>query len=445
MDLEQKRQVIDNLFASYAAKQADLVRLYETNRKKRSKIFLQRLRYQLKRNAEAHRVDWCNTAQTVVLDSIPTRKFWKLNRCDKWFRDVYERDDNEDEMLENFRMDKDTYELLVEALKNELAPHPLLAAQSCSTEKKIGIGIYKLTSGADYTSIGNRFGVHKATVKNCVHQFCKVMVKQFMDSEIFLPNHEEMLEIAKSFEEKCDIPLIMGALGRTHIPITPTAADSKNYANAKKWPSLILQAVVDNNHLYRHITCGHVGGTEEAAVLGDSGLYQHFNNVEMPQQNINGNSVKAFIVTESAYPLLPWLLHGYAGMNQTSEEETFNEHLAKARVVVDEAFEKLRARFKILQKKIDIDINFVPQILLTCCILHNLLEKRQIPINDDWKESLKDAEQKFPQPDGSYVTNYTTTVEGEAARDVLKDHVQSKYMLYRSIDYGQVYFISGSN
>ncbi|KFB35501.1 AGAP003812-PA-like protein [Anopheles sinensis] len=445
MEQEQKRQIIENLFTSYAAKRAELVRQYETNRKKRSKIFLQRLRYQLKRNSEAHRSEWCSTARTVVLDSIPTRKIWKLNRCDKWFREVYEAEGNEAAMLESFRMDKDTYEVLVDALTNDLAPHPLLAAQSCSTEKKVGIGLYKLTSGADYATIGNLFGVHKATVKNCVHQFCKAMVKHFMDVEIFLPNSDEMAEISKSFEEKCDIPLIIGAMGRTHIPITPSAADSKNYANAKKWPSLILQAVVDNNHLFRHITCGHVGCTEEAAVLGDSGLYQHFSNVEMLCQSINENTVKSFIVTDPPYPLLPWLMHGYTGMSLSSEEETFNEHLAKAKIVVDEAFMKLRARFRILQRKIDIDINFVPQILLTCCILHNLLEKRQVPFCDEWTDLLRDSEQKYPQPDGSSATSYTTTVEGEAARDILKEYVQSKYMLYRSIDYGHVYFISGEN
>ncbi|XP_053670264.1 uncharacterized protein LOC128720610 [Anopheles nili] len=444
MDLEHKRQAIENLFLTYSTKQAETFKQYDTNRKKRYKIFLQRLRYQLKRNGESHRKDWSSKLETELLDNIPTRKIWKLSRNDKWFRELFEQEDNDEELLEHFRMDREMYEALVDTLKQDLAPHPLLAAQSCSTEKKVGIGLYKLTTGADYTTIGNQFGVHKATVKNCVHQFCKSMVKYYMDSEIFLPDQEEILELNKAFEEKSDIPMIMGAMGRAHIPITPSLADSKNYINSKKWPSLILQAVVDNNHVFRHITCGHVGATDDSAVLGDSGLYQHFTGSELPSQNINGNNVKSFIVSETSYPLLPWLVHGYVAP-QTAEEETFNQHLGKARVAVDEAFERLRARFRILHKKIDIDINFVPQILLTCCILHNIMEKRKVPFFESWKDTAKESEQKFPQPDGSTTNSYTTTLEGEFTRDVLKDYFHSKYV-YRSIDYNhQVYFINETN
>ncbi|EAL41345.3 AGAP003812-PA [Anopheles gambiae str. PEST] len=444
MDNAHKRQVVENLFLTFATKQAELFKQYDANRKKRSKIFLQRLRYQLKRNGENHRKEWSSKLEAELLESIPTRKIWKLSRNDKWFRELFEQEDNEDDLLRYFRMGRAMYDTLVAMLRQDLAPHPLLAAQSCSAEKKVGIGLYKLTTGADYTTIGNMFGVHKATVKNCVHQFCKSLVKNYMDSEIYLPDQEEMAEISKSFEDKSDIPLVIGAMGRLHVPITPSLADSKNYINGRKWPSLILQAVVDNNHCFRHITCGHVGATEDSVVLGDSGLYQHFDGADLPSQNINGNTVKSFIVSDTVYPLLPWLQHGYMTPT-TTEEETFNEHLNKARVAVDEAFDRLRARFRILQRKIDIDINFVPQILLTCCILHNFLEKNKTPFLETWSEALQESNQKYPQPDGSASLNYTTTVEGESIRDVLKEHLHSKYVLFRTIEYNQVYFIGEGN
>ncbi|XP_058062693.1 uncharacterized protein LOC131212730 [Anopheles bellator] len=442
---EKKRQAIESLFALYAVKQGELTKQYDSNRKKRCKIFLQRLRYTLKRNGESHQTEWNQMLENVLLDSVPTRKFWKLTRNDNWFRSVFECEDNTEVMLQNFRMDRETFDMLVETLKQDMAPHPLLVSQSCSTEKKVAVGLYKLAMGGDYATIGEHFGVHKATVKNCVFQFCKAMVKYFMDSEISLPLGEEMVEIARSFEEKCELPMIMGVLGKIHIPITPSAADSKNYINPKKWHSLILQGVVDNNYVFRHITCGHVGCTEEGSVLGDSGLYQHFNNVELPSQVINENVLQAYIVGEPSYPLLPWLVHGYINTPLSQEEETFNEHLAKARRVVDDSFNRLRARFKILQKKIDIDVNFVPQILLTCCILHNIIEKRKLPMKDEWLEAVKLMEPKYPQPDSVPLNNYTTTLEGDAARDVLKDHIQSKYMLFRTFEYGQVYFINESN
>ncbi|XP_049532259.1 uncharacterized protein LOC125949339 [Anopheles darlingi] len=447
-DEEMKRIAIQTTFSAYAAKQVELAKQYETNRKKRCKIFLQRLRYQLKRNGEQHQKEWSEILQEQLLDSVPTRKFWKLNRSDQWYRNLFEgEEDNADQLFENFRLDRPTYDMLVEALNPDMAPHPLLISQSCSTEKKVAVALYKLISGSDYASVGDQFGVHKATVKNCLFQFCKALVKNFMDAEIALPLTDEAMEISSAFEEKCDLPMVMGALGLLHIPITPSGAESKNYLNSKKWASITLQAVVDHNHLFRHITCGHTGCTEESAVLTDSGLYQHFENAEMPAQMINGNPVQGYIVTEPTYPLLPWLIHDYTPLNNpiTTEEQTFNDHLAKAKAAVHQAFTRLRARFGILQRKIDIDINFVPQILLTCCILHNILEKRKMKFEDEWIEQMTAADQKYPQPDGSIVTNYTTSVEGETVRDQLKDHVQSKYMLFRSIDYSQVYFINDPN
>lgn len=55
------------------------------------------------------------------------------------------------------------------------------------------------------------------------------------------------------------------------------------------------------------------------------------------------------IVADPAYPLLPWLLKGFSG-SLSAKEESFNVYLNSARVSVEMAFGRLKARWRMLHK-----------------------------------------------------------------------------------------------
>lgn len=89
--------------------------------------------------------------------------------------------------------------------------------------------------------------------------------------------------------------------------------------------------------------------------------------------NIEGVEVPLLILGDPAYPLLPWLIKPYIGSRISAEKESFNCYHSSARIVVENAFGKLKARWRIL-RKIEASIDFAPAIIGACCILHNLCE-----------------------------------------------------------------------
>ena len=49
------------------------------------------------------------------------------------------------------------------------------------------------------------------------------------------------------------VPQVFGALDGTHVPILPPVAGYLDFVNRKGWPSIILQALVDDKLIFRDL------------------------------------------------------------------------------------------------------------------------------------------------------------------------------------------------
>jgi hypothetical protein len=133
------------------------------------------------------------------------------------------------------------------------------------------------------------------------------------------------------------------------------------------------------------------------------------------------------IVGDPAYPMLPWLIKGYSG-SLSAEEESFNVYLNSARVSVEMAFGRLKARWRILFKKMDCDYTFSPQIILACCTLHNFVENHKERFFNEWLEEVDNSNQLFPQPI-AIQNRDKDCVSGTTIRDHLKQYLAANYPL----------------
>ena len=91
---------------------------------------------------------------------------------------------------------------------------------------------------------------------------------------------------------------------------------------------------------------------------------------------INGTQIPLMIVGDSAYPMKPWLMRPYTGANLTPKEKTFNYHHSSVRIVVENAFGRLKARWRILKRQLDVHMEEVPYIIGACCTTYvKMLER----------------------------------------------------------------------
>jgi len=72
----------------------------------------------------------------------------------------------------------------------------------------------------------------------------------------------------------------------------------------------------------------------------------------------------------------------------SSAEITFNYRLSKARVVSENAFGRLKVRWRRLLKQNDMSIAHIPNVIIACSILHNVCEVHGDTFNELWLEGI---------------------------------------------------------
>lgn len=239
---------------------------------------------------------------------------------------------------------------------------------------------------------------------------------------------EDAIASANFTEANYRYPQAIGAIDGTHIPVLPPADGKHDYICRKGYPSVVLQAVVDANLMFKDIYANTAGAAHDATVYYRSPLSTAI-LTSMPKHDkiINGHSVPLHILGDPAYALSTRIMKGYTGRNLSAEQESFNVYHSSARMCVERAFGKLKSRFRILQKRMDVDVERAPAIITACCILHNICEAQRVPM-----PALEEHQaQLYAQP-ARYPDNRIEENEASQMRDTIKDYLAQNYQLRQS-------------
>ena len=158
----------------------------------------------------------------------------------------------------------------------------------------------------------------------------------------------------------------------------------------------------------------------DARVLANSKVFRRAEEGELfPNQTVDIERIQMPIVLlgDPAYPLMPWLMKPFSDNGRlTKEQHTFNYRLSKARMVVENAFGRLKGRWHCLLKRNDSNLKNVPNIVAACCVLHNLCETRCQTFDEDLLQDM------FHQP--NYVAHpQQGRGHAEATRRALVAHL----------------------
>ena len=114
---------------------------------------------------------------------------------------------------------------------------------------------------------------------------------------------------------------------------------------------------------------------------------------------INRTNVPLFLIGDSAYPLHTWLMKPFPhNGNLTREQKPYNYRIFRARIVVENAYGRLKARWRRLMKRNDIHTNHIPNIIAAACILHNMCEVHGEQFNDAWLQDVARSSSNFSAP-----------------------------------------------
>ena len=102
------------------------------------------------------------------------------------------------------------------------------------------------------------------------------------------------------------------------------------------------------------------------------------------------------MIGDSAYPMQTWLMKPFAYNSELSaHQRNYNYRICRARIVVENAFGRLKARWRRILKRNDMHTDNIPHVIAATCVLHNICEVHHEHFNDAW---LHNSEGEYDQP-----------------------------------------------
>ena len=364
-----------------------------------------------------------------------------------WFEEYLFNIYTPDMFYDILRMRRRTFDRLVHDLRPFIQGQHTHWRAPIGVEKKLVVTLFKLMHGVSIPLVADRAALGKSTVHEILRQVCTAISNQF-GHLIAWPVGRRLMRIAEGFQAKQWFPNCIGAIDGSHIYVaapsnTVVAADHRN---RNKSFSILLQGVVDSKCYFTSINTGPPGSLHDSAHFRSTELYKKVEEGIMggfhddPLTWASGLSFPPYIVADRGYPLLSWCItpfkKGPMGVPLTMEEAWFNRKHSSTRMSVERGFGILKARFKEIGTKSSLKLNFLPTVVHTCCVLHNILLASKdrtldqiliechLPPMDYNDTTRREEEEAFqaPRPMG-LVSEERALLEGQMAREDLLDYL----------------------
>jgi nuclease HARBI1 len=250
--------------------------------------------------------------------------------------------------------------------------------------QKVEITLRYLANPGFQIGIAKEVGVHATTVCKIIPIILEKLCEYGKDI-ISFPQQREQIEDAKQrWAAVRGFPSTIGAIDCTHVRIDKPKVHGDEYINRKGYPSLNVQATVNEKYMFTSIDVGWPGSVHDNRIFKNSLIYQQL--LRSPHNPI--------LLGDEGYSLTPFLMTPF-GNPVNDEERRYNIIHSRNRVIIEHTFGQLKRRFPILRYGVRIKLERVPICIAACFVLHNIAKS----LNDPDFEDDEDVEENVFEND----------------------------------------------
>ncbi|CAH2010300.1 unnamed protein product [Acanthoscelides obtectus] len=277
-----------------------------------------------------------------------------------------------------YRMSLDTFQYILSAIESSIAKDSNFR-ETIRPVERLSVTLRYLATGASFKTLGYSFRMSDVTVGRIVKETCIAIWDQLSTLHMpFPPTDEQQESIKEGFWRKWKFPSYVGCIDGKHIRIRNPDHSGSMFRNYKHFFSTVLQGVAGPDYKFITIDTGGYGKESEGGVFSNSRLHRRLENNEFCNKRLTtlpGSNIKVpcMLLGDEAYPVKTYLMRPFPASQLGPEHTIFNKRLSQARQVIECAFGIISAKWRVLQKGIEVEPNFVDDIVKCVCLLHNII------------------------------------------------------------------------
>ncbi|KAF9797228.1 hypothetical protein SFRURICE_006210, partial [Spodoptera frugiperda] len=212
------------------------------------------------------------------------------------------------------------------------------------------------------------------TASRCIRQVVEALNSNYMLKNIQFPQtQQERSRIRQEFQRKFNLPGVIGCIDCTHIAIVKPHQDEHQFFNRKGYHSLNVQMICDNNLKILNVNAKYGGATHDSFIWASS-------QVERYMRELHQRGEQTWLLGDSGYPQRSWLMTPVLNAAPGSRAE---------------------------------------QVVMACCVLHNIALKARLPPPVDTEEQHDSADNEAWQAGPAFPSSQEELMQGRTIRDCL--------------------------
>jgi hypothetical protein len=347
-----------------------------------------------------------SAAEGLAAGRMP-RRFWREDRRSggfwehvvqgTWATIGQQYPDVEDRhYVECFRVTKAVFWELYEMYGARLERENTRLMRAVPGPKRFAMLLEWYANSSSYQHLATRYNVSKAFVTKNLREGTLLLRRKLVPASVQFPTGQQLVKVMADFKKLAGLPHCFAAIDGTFFKIRkPQVFGADSYWCYKQYPAITILAAVDADGIFTWADVGKPGSVGDAGVWNTSKMKR---NIEAgvwgnaPPLCLDGYDLMPYCVADTAFALSDRLTKCYVGdaSELGAAENLFNYSVIRTRRVVEQAFGRLKNRWRILYGSNINDASFAAKVALNCLALHNVCERSHCTFDLGWLPNSRD-------------------------------------------------------